>query len=83
MKSSKNTDDERVGGSINHPTHYAHPSGVECIDVVEWMSFNVGNCMKYCWRAGRKNDTIEDLKKARWYLNREIAKLEKEAGRTS
>lgn len=71
--------DERVGGAINHPTHYTHPSGVECIDVVEWMSFNVGNAVKYAWRAGRKGSTIEDLKKSRWYLSREIERLEKEA----
>ena len=56
-------------------------SGVECITVVEHMTFNVGNAMKYCWRAGLKtvlsSKHIEDLKKARWYLDREIERLEK------
>jgi hypothetical protein len=66
--------------SVNHPAHYnAHPSGVECIDVVEHMTFNVGNAVKYCWRAGLKGDRIEDLKKARWYIDREIKKLTREA----
>jgi hypothetical protein len=63
------------------------PSGVECIDVVEHMTFNVGNAVKYCWRSGHKGALIEDLKKARWYLDREISRLEKaqrneERGRT-
>lgn len=64
--------------AINHPKHYnAHPSGIECIDVVEHMNFNLGNAIKYVWRAGLKTEAIEDLKKARWYLDREIARLEK------
>lgn len=63
--------------SVNHPQHYtAHPSGVECITITEWMNFNLGNAMKYIWRANDKGATIEDLKKARWYLDREIARLE-------
>lgn len=62
--------------AVNHPRHYnVHPSGVECIDVVEHMSFNLGNAVKYVWRAGEKGDHIEDLKKAVWYVNREIQKL--------
>lgn len=63
--------------TVNHPDHYnAHPSGVECIVIVEHMSFNVGNAVKYCWRAGLKGtDQIEDLKKAKWYIEREIARL--------
>ncbi len=62
---------------VAHPAHYnKHPSGVECIDVVEHMSFNVGNAVKYAWRADHKADSpIEDLKKARWYLDREIKRL--------
>lgn len=63
---------------VNHPPHYtSHPSGVECITVTEWMNFNLGNCVKYIWRADEKGNTIEDLKKARWYLDREIARLER------
>jgi hypothetical protein len=66
------------GDSVNHPRHYvSHPSGVECIDVVEYMTFNVGNAVKYLWRAGHKNDTLEDLRKAAWCVNREIERLER------
>lgn len=67
---------------VNHPKHYtSHPSGVECIEVTEHMGFNLGNATKYIWRADLKNDAIEDLKKARWYIEREIAKREKEAAK--
>lgn len=64
---------------VNHPKHYTeHPSGVECIQITEHMSFLLGNAMKYIWRADLKNGSIagaiEDLQKAVWYLNREIAK---------
>lgn len=58
---------------VNHPKHYtAHPSGVECITVVEHFNFNLGNAIKYIWRADNKSDPVEDLKKAAWYINREI-----------
>lgn len=61
---------------VNHPEHYtSHPSGVECIQVTEHMNFCLGNAVKYIWRAGSKGDTIQDLEKARWYLDREIARL--------
>jgi hypothetical protein len=60
--------------AVNHPDHYnKHPSGVECIEVVEHMGFCLGNAIKYIWRADLKNGT-EDLKKAVWYLQREITK---------
>lgn len=60
---------------VNHPAHYtAHPSGVECIQITEHMGFCLGNAIKYIWRADLKHDAIEDLKKARWYLDREIAR---------
>lgn len=66
--------------AVNHPPHYSsHPSGVECITVVEHMGFNLGNAVKYVWRADLKNDAIEDLKKARWYIEREIQKREQTA----
>lgn len=59
--------------SIDHPPHYtSHPSGVECITVTEHMGFNLGNAVKYIWRADLKADAIEDLRKAAWYINREI-----------
>lgn len=61
---------------VNHPAHYtAHPSGVECITVTEHFNFNVGNAIKYLWRSGLKGAAIEDLKKARWYVDREIQRL--------
>ncbi len=61
--------------TVDHPQHYtAHPSGVECITVTEHFNFNLGNAIKYIWRADEKNNAIEDLKKARWYLDREIDK---------
>lgn len=60
---------------VNHPPHYTnHPSGVECIQVVEHMGFNLGNAIKYIWRSDLKHDAIEDLRKARWYVEREIQK---------
>lgn len=60
---------------VNHPKHYtSHPSGVEAITVCEHMGFNLGNAMKYLWRADEKGSALQDLQKARWYLNREIAK---------
>lgn len=65
---------------VNHPTHYnAHPAGIECIDVIEHMSFNVGTAMKYLWRAGLKpgEDALQDLSKAEWYTRREKERLEK------
>lgn len=62
---------------VNHPSHYtSHPSGVECITITEHFTFNVGNAIKYLWRAGLKAGTIEDLKKAAWYVQREIQRLE-------
>ena len=61
---------------VNHPKHYTeHPSGVECIEVTEHMNFCVGNAIKYLWRAGLKGEQIEDLRKARWYIDREIARI--------
>lgn len=74
--------------SVNHPKHYTSSGAtcsacnhtIECIDVVEHHNFNVGNVIKYCWRAGLKADGddkkhLEDLRKAQWYLAREIARL--------
>lgn len=64
--------------AVNHPKHYnVNPSGVECIDVVRHMNFNRGNAIKYVWRAGEKDEsrTVEDLRKAIWYLEDEIKRL--------
>ena len=63
---------------VNHPPHYKnHPSGIEAIQVTEHFNFCLGNTIKYIWRAGEKGATVEDLKKSRWYLDREIHRLEK------
>src|SRR5271166_6283378 len=66
--------------NVNHPNHYtAHPSGVECITIVEHCNFNVGSAIKYLLRAGLKNNYLEDLRKAAWYINREIERTTKGA----
>lgn len=60
---------------VDHPSHYGGADNpYEVVKVVEaWgLNFNLGNTVKYIGRAGKKNDLIEDLKKARWYLDREI-----------
>lgn len=69
--------------AVNHPPHYtSHPSGVECVEIVEHFGFNIGNAVKYCWRAGLKNpDPKEDLAKAIWYIKRELERLEKAGGK--
>lgn len=60
-----------------NPSHYRkHPSGIECIEVTRHMNFNVGNAIKYLWRYQDKGDAIENLKKAQWYLDDEIRRLE-------
>lgn len=59
---------------VNSPSHYtSHPSGVECIQITEHMNFNLGNAMKYLWRADLKGG-VEDLEKAAWYIAREISR---------
>lgn len=64
---------------VNNPKHYTeHPSGIECIQITEHMGFNLGNAVKYIWRCDLKCDAVEDLEKARWYIDREIAKRKKE-----
>ena len=63
--------------NVNHPAHYtSHPSGVEVIQITEHMGFCLGNAVKYIMRCDEKGAPIEDLKKAVWYLEREIAKRE-------
>ena len=60
--------------AVDHPTHYTdHPSGIECITITEGFNFNVGNAIKYLWRAGKKSGRTydEDLAKAIWYIKRE------------
>ena len=68
---------------INHPAHYtSHPArcecgrGIECIQIAEHMNFNVGNAIKYLWRAGLKSDDpMSDLAKAGWYIEREMSRI--------
>jgi thymidylate synthase len=77
---SHRREDYNVNDPVNHPSHYtSHPSGVEAITITEHFPFNIGNVFKYCWRAGLKDDNsdINDLKKALWYLNREINRRER------
>jgi Protein of unknwon function (DUF3310) len=66
--------------AVDHPDHYGDEDNpYEAIKVVEaWdLDFHLGNVVKYVSRAGKKGDALEDLKKARWYLERKIANLEK------
>lgn len=62
-----------------NPSHYSGgwSNGAEIIDITENLNFNRGNCVKYAARAGRKDakTELEDLKKAAWYLSREIERL--------
>lgn len=70
-------DAERVD-PVNHPPHYTrHPSGIECIQITRHMGFNLGNALKYIWRADLKGAAVEDLEKAVWYLKDEIEKRRK------
>jgi Protein of unknwon function (DUF3310) len=61
---------------VNRPAHYAraseHPSGVECIEIVETLPFCLGNAVKYIYRAGHKLNAAEDYRKAAWYFRRQI-----------
>lgn len=77
----------REHDAVNHPSHYtSHPSGIECIQITEHMTFCAGNAIKYLWRAGLKgSDTegtdalakhVEDLRKAAWYATREADRLQ-------
>lgn len=70
---------------VNHPDYYnSHPSGIECIDIIRHYCFDIGNAIKYLWRAGLKKEIgldekqkeIEDLKKAIWYIKDRIKQLE-------
>lgn len=62
---------------VNHPSHYHAESGIEVIDAIEaWeLNFSLGNAVKYIARAGHKENAVEDLKKAAWYIDREIDRL--------
>lgn len=69
---------------VNHPTHYNNSLAtcecgrrIECIDVTRHYNFNIGNAIKYLWRCDLKDNDIEDLRKAIWYINDEIEKRTK------
>lgn len=75
---------EAVSDNVNHPSHYtSHPSGIECIEITRHYCFDIGNAIKYLWRAGLKKDAgledkekeIEDLRKAKWYIDDRIKQL--------
>ena len=81
--------DKAHDDKVNHPSHYTWLKdlcGIEAIDITRHMDFNLGNSIKYILRSGHKKEegytdkqkTIEDLKKAVWYLNDEISTLEKQ-----
>lgn len=71
MQASPSTD------MVNHPPHYT-AGGIETIDFIEakQLGYNLGNVVKYVSRSTLKGDQLENLKKAQWYLNREIKQLE-------
>lgn len=66
--------------NVNHPPHYNNSEAhcdcgrsIECIDITRHMNFNIGNAVKYLWRCDLKGRSVEDLKKAIWYIQDEIA----------
>lgn len=74
---------------VNHPPHY-QTDGIECIDAIRaslglegFVAYCRGNAIKYSWRAGKKDETAQDLKKAAWYLNRAADELIKNNERTA
>ena len=87
VRTPKKTLEERmdavIDDPVNHPSHYT--DGIETIDYIESKHFpyHIGNAVKYLSRAGKKNpdETITDLKKAVWYINRYIDLLEKEGSK--
>ena len=69
---------EEVNKNVSHPSHYNQ--GIEAIDIIEsWdLNFSLGNAIKYILRSPYKGKQIEDLEKARWYIDREINRLKEE-----
>lgn len=65
-----------INDPVNHPSHYTQ-GDIECIDAIKasmtpeaFTGYLKGNCIKYLWRTGLKNDAVEDIRKAGWYLNK-------------
>lgn len=80
--------DGELDDSVNHPAHYTNdPSGVECLQITRHRNFNIGNAIKYIWRSGLKPDAklddaekqIEDLRKAIFYINDEIERIQNDS----
>lgn len=67
-----------IDQQVKHPTHYRERAGVECIAIAQTFNFNLGNVIKYVWRAGNKDGqpTLLDLQKAKQYIEFEIARIE-------
>lgn len=80
-KSSKTEKIAKIKRNVNHPSHYKSDNGLEAIDVIEAFKldrdFCLGNCAKYLLRLGKKDDTLQDAMKCRWYIDRYISKIEK------
>ena len=66
---------------VDHPRHYnQHPSGIECIEIIEHLPCNLGNAVKYIWRCGLKkstDDPLRDLRSAQWYVRRELDRIKR------
>ena len=76
-----------MSDSVDHPAHYhseyVHTKcgeTIECIDIVRHMDFDTGNAVKYVWRAGKKGDAVEDIRKAVWYLQDRLRELKRVPG---
>jgi hypothetical protein len=62
---------------VNHPPHYTtHPSGIEAIELCQHENFCIGNALKYLLRHQKKGEPVQDLRKAIWYIEREIDRLQ-------
>lgn len=63
------------GSAVDHPAHYnLHPSRVEAVEVIEYLTGNLFNTVKYVWRADHKGKTVEDIEKSIWYIKRELGR---------
>lgn len=75
-KTVKTAQVNQIFDPVQRPKHYnSHPSGVECITITRHLTFNIGNAIKYLWRAGLKDALVQDLEKAVWYIQDEIVRL--------
>ena len=81
-----NKNNKKEYDPVNHPPHYnwlKDKCGVEVIDIARHLDFDLGNAIKYILRAGKKEDSIQDLNKAIWYINDKIKMLENEINKTN